>query len=359
MECPAHISVVSVNKRMGLFQARRHRLVGACETIGEGVTRAPAFLAQQGPLEHALVRRSAGARIAKLVQYEVAVGLRLLVIEGNARAEREAQAIAYGRSASAAYAEVLGEIAADAQCDICYPADPQANIPDADGLAGYDGVAITGSALNLYDGGPQIAAQIELSRAIFAARTPCFGSCWGLQVAAAATGGDVMRNPKGREIGFARNIALNDAGAAHPLLAGRPAAFDAPCTHLDIVALPPSGAIALAGNAYSPMQAAEIHWAGGTFWGVQYHPEFSLADIAAILTRRVQRLQEEGIFAAASDCEAYCAALRALHVDPARADLAWRLGLDAQTIEASARRTELHNFIERFVRPEKSRRGRA
>lgn len=287
------------------------------------------------------------------------MSLRLLVVEGNARAEREAQRLAYGHAASEAYAQVLNEVAGDAACEICFPADAGANIPDADGLAGYDGVFITGSALNLYRGGPQIAPQIELSRAIFASRIPCFGSCWGLQVACAATGGEVMPNPAGREIGIARNIALNSAGAAHPMLRGRPAAYDALCTHLDVVVLPAADALCLAGNPASPIQAAEIRFAGGIFWGVQYHPEYNLRDVAALLLRRLEMLRSEGFFASADDCAAYCADLRALDAAPNRADLAWRLGLDAQVLLPTLRRIEMSNFIEEMVRPNKSLRGRA
>ena len=287
------------------------------------------------------------------------MSLRLLVVEGNARGEREAQRVAYGHESSEAYAEVLRQIAPDAVCDVCFAADMGANLPDAGGLEGYDGVAITGSALNLYDGGAEIAAQIELTRAAFAARTPIFGSCWGLQVACAATGGQVLRNPLGREIGFARNIALTDAGRIHPLLTGRPAAFDAPCTHLDIVALPADDSLALAANSFSPVQAAEIRRDGGVFWGVQYHPEFTLADVAAIIERRKARLASEGFFATAEAASPYVAALRALDADPARRDLAWRLGLNDQVTQPRARRAELHNFIALLVRPEKSRRGRA
>ena len=287
------------------------------------------------------------------------MSLRLLVVEGNVREEREAQHAAYGHAASEAYCDVLRQIAPDSVCDVCFAADAGANIPDSAGLAGYDGVAITGSALNLYDGGAAIAAQVELARAVFAARTPLFGSCWGLQVACAATGGQVLANPLGREIGFARNIALTQAGRGHPLLAGRPAAFDAPCTHLDIVALPPEDCAALAANALSPIQAAEIRRDGGVFWGVQYHPEFSLADVAAIIDRRRARLTSEGFFAAEKDASCYVADLRALDADPARRDLAWRLGLDEQVTRAAARRIELQNFIALLVRPEKSRRGRA
>ena len=63
------------------------------------------------------------------------------------------------------YADLLRELLPGAVVDICYPADPGANLPIG-GLEGYDGVAITGSALNVYDGGPEIEPQIELAREV-------------------------------------------------------------------------------------------------------------------------------------------------------------------------------------------------
>ena len=257
------------------------------------------------------------------------------------------------------YAACLREIAPDARIDVCFPADPGANTPDGGGLESYDGVFITGSALNLYDGGPEISRQVDLARAIFAARTPFFGSCWGLQVACAAAGGLVTRSPKGREIGVARKIAPSPEGAVHPMLRGRPAAYDAPCTHLDIVVLPDSGALTLAGNGFSPVQAAEIRYEGGVFWGVQYHPEYSLTTLAAIIARRAERLATEGLVESLESCASYCADLRALDSEPGRADIAWRIGVDEDMTDAQRRRTELRNFLEAFVRPERSRRGRA
>ena len=121
-----------------------------------------------------------------------------------------------------------------------------ANLPNGRGLEEYDGIAITGSALSIYDGGEAVERQLDLTRAIYASKTPFFGSCWGLQLAAAASGGTVVKNPLGREIGIARNIAPTEAGRKHPLLAGRPGAFDAPCTHLDVVAVPPGETVVLA-----------------------------------------------------------------------------------------------------------------
>ena len=286
------------------------------------------------------------------------MALRLLVVEGNTREARDGHAQAYGRTSAQSYGDVLREIAPDAIYDICFPTDAGANLPDAGGLESYDGVALTGSALNIYDGGPEIARQIDLARAVFKSRTPFFGSCWGLQVACAATGGDVRLSPHGREAGIARNIAVNAAGAAHPLLAGRPAAFDAPCIHLDIVALPAEGATVLASNAHAPVQAAEIRHGGGTFWGVQYHPEFSLGEMAVIIRRRIPAFVKEGFFADAAQGERHCDEMTALHADPKRGDIAWRLGVQPEVIDPALRTTELRNWIAHFVRPERSRRGR-
>jgi GMP synthase (glutamine-hydrolysing) len=283
--------------------------------------------------------------------------LHLLVIEGNVRAARETYRAALGKTAGESYAAVLQQIAPDASVDICFPADEGANLPDAAGLESYDGVAITGSSLNLYNGGPEITRQIELARAAFASRTPFFGSCWGLQVASAAAGGEVVRNPRGREIGFARNILPTDAGRAHELLRGRGGAYDAPCSHLDIVIAPPGAGI-LAQNAMSAVQAAEIRWDGGTFWGVQYHPEYSFREIAAILDGRPDTLVREGFFVDAPGAHAYVEDLLALDADPGRREIAWRLGLGDDVLDPLRRRAELINFVEAWVRPAKSARGR-
>lgn len=287
------------------------------------------------------------------------MGLRLLVVEGNLRDARAAYKAGWGKTPSESYAQVLAEIAPDAACDLCFPADPGANLPDAGGLAGYDGIVLTGSALNIYDGHPGTRAQIDFARAVFRSGTPFFGSCWGLQVASAAAGGEVARNARGREAGIARALVATEAGRAHPLLAGRGASWDAPCHHLDVVAVPPPGATVLAANANSAVQAAEIAHDGGVFWGVQYHPEFSLGEVAAVLRRAAPGMIAEGFFADAGAATRYCDALATLDRDAARADLAFQLGVAAEILDARARTTEIRNFLESYVRPAKSRRGRA
>jgi GMP synthase (glutamine-hydrolysing) len=287
------------------------------------------------------------------------MALRFLVVEGNRRAERETHRRSFGTAYSENYAAAVQRHAPDAAIEVAYPADEGANLPDRDGLAGYDGVFLTGSALNLYDMTPEVTRQIDLMRAVYASGTPAFGSCWGVQVGAAAAGGSVARNPAGREIGFARRITATETGRAHAMLAGRPVSYDAPAVHLDIVESVPEGTTILAANRLAGVQAAEIRHGGGVFWGVQYHPEFSLAELAAILARYAERLVEEGFCADLDAAHAYVADIRALHDDPGRADLAWRHGLDAEVLDPDRRTREIANFIEALVIPAKAARGRA
>jgi GMP synthase (glutamine-hydrolysing) len=283
---------------------------------------------------------------------------RLLVVEGNTADLRAKQVAAGGAIMSDGYADLLRTLLPGAVVDICYPADPGANLPIG-GLESYDGVAITGSALNVYDGGPEIDRQIELAREVMRARTPLFGSCWGLQVVTVAAGGVVRANPRGRELGVARRIALTPAGRDHPMYSGKAAVFDAVTVHLDEVETLAPGTTVLATNSVSDVQAAEIRHDGATAWAVQYHPEFSLADMAAIMRRYGARLIKEGFFADEATRDAYIADLESLDRKPDNKPLAWRYALDDTVLDARIRTTELANWIRHQVLPARARRGRA
>jgi GMP synthase (glutamine-hydrolysing) len=284
--------------------------------------------------------------------------LRFLIVDGNVSAIRETHIRNFGMTPGAAYAEALQDIAPGAVHDIVLPADEGANLPAGEGLEGYDAVFLTGSALNLYDMTPDITRQIDLMRSIYASGTPCFGSCWGIQVGAAAAGGSVRKNPRGREIGIARAITKTPAGTDHAMLAGRPSIFDVPCTHLDEVETLPQGATLLASNSVSEVQAVEIKVNGSTFWGVQYHPEFSLTELVSIMRRRREALVREGFFVDAASADAHMDDLVAIDADRSRKDIAWRLGLGEEVLDDARRKTELRNFVERLVIPAKAARGR-
>jgi GMP synthase (glutamine-hydrolysing) len=213
---------------------------------------------------------------------------------------------------------------------------------------------MTGSALNVYNGGAPVTRQIELAQAVFAAGVPFFGSCWGLQVAVTAAGGEVRANPRGREFGFARRILLNAAGQTHRLFAGKPATFEAPTVHRDEIASLPAGAVALATNDMG-LQAAAFTHGRGTFWGVQYHPEYDYLDIAAAAERYGTTLVREGMFRDEAAVAAFAAELRALQTLPSEAALLWKHGLGPAMQNESLRLLEISNWLQAQVRPRATR----
>src|SRR6266849_7303204 len=101
---------------------------------------------------------------------------RLLVAEGNASAGRRRIAESAGATPAESYADVLRAIAQDAKVDICMLADEGATVPAP--LDSYDGVAITGSSLNIYQREAASLRQIDFVREVFARAIPMFGSCW-------------------------------------------------------------------------------------------------------------------------------------------------------------------------------------
>jgi GMP synthase (glutamine-hydrolysing) len=272
---------------------------------------------------------------------------RILIIDGNVAEIRARQIAALGYDSGTGYARVLHRIDPSLHVDIVAAADGAA-LPAGAGLASYDGVTMTGSALNVYNGGAPVTRQIELTKAVFDAGVPFFGSCWGLQVAVTAAGGEVRANPRGREFGFARRILQSDAGRAHALFAGKPAAFEAPTIHRDEIASLPAGATLLASNDFGVQAAAFTH-GRGTAWGVQYHPEYDYRDIAAAAERYGQTLVAEGMFEDTAALAAFAADLRALQADPADAPLLWKHGLGPAMRDAGLRLLEIRNWLQTQV----------
>lgn len=283
---------------------------------------------------------------------------RFLVIEGNSPQTMAQHVAAGGTVASQGYAALLRELLPGAEVDICYPGDPAAALPAGAALEGYDGVAITGSGLHIYNGGPEVTRQIDLVRATLATGTPLFGSCWGLQVITVAAGGQVRRNPKGREIGFGRGIRLTEAGRKHPMYIGKVEVFNAPTVHLDEVETVAPGTTVLAANAVSSVQSAEIRTNGSVAWAVQYHPEYPLRELAAIVRRIGTGLIAEGFFADAAEVQTFAQDLDALDRDPACKRLSWRHGVSSNVLDKKLRTSEIANWIEFQVLPARVKRGR-
>lgn len=274
--------------------------------------------------------------------------MKVLIVEGNTPETTAAIVQSGGRRQSECFERLLREHS-DLNTETVYPADCTTSLPNDRQLAECDGIVWTGSALNLYDLTPSVTRQVELARRAMLGGSFLYGSCWGLQVAAAACGGRVLPNPLGREFGVARDITPTEAGRRHPLLQGRPGVFDALALHRDIIeALPEPAMTILAANDFSPIQAAELRLGPGTFWAVQYHPEYSFSDVASGCRRYAPGLVEERRFPDLAAVRA-AAALYTLvdEPDPARSgEAARQLEISAELRHEAFRTLEIRNWVE-------------
>lgn len=280
--------------------------------------------------------------------------MKYLIIDGYTKAARE-ELVAGGASVAAdLYAGMLSRwTPGGAECDQLFPSDPGLRLPGPEDLRQYDGVTWTGCSLSCNDGSAEVENQIALQRSIFASGVPCFGSCWAVQIAAVAAGGRVVANPRGREMGISRKISLTAAGQGHPLHQGRRSPFDAFTSHDDEITHLPPGAVTLSGNFFTIVQSLCVSHGPGVFWGVQYHPEYDLHEMARLTFCRIEKLCKRGFFRSHDDALAYISDLEALHEDPSRKDLAWKLGIDDDVMDATIRCTEVRNWIHHLVIPNK------
>jgi len=277
--------------------------------------------------------------------------VRLLLMEGGS-APLRARAQSLGQETSGEiYARALRAEWPDITIDTFFGADEGATPPHP--LDRYDGFVISGSALHAYEEVPEVTRQIEWVCRVGETGMPMLGSCWGLQIASVAAGGEVARNPARAEMGVARKIVPTGAGAMHPLMAGRIGAFDAPCIHYDDVVRLPQGSVLLATNAHCPVQAALIPVGRSRCFGLQYHPEFDLPHLAAIFEGYADTLGQ--FFETRESLAAHAEDLRRAAQAAPDSPLAWRLGLDADILDDRVRRTELRNWLEAIY----SKRGAA
>lgn len=271
--------------------------------------------------------------------------MKILVAGSETLDEQEARRQGAGASSAESYAQTLRALRPGAAIEIvsCVEDETEPNIWD---LARHDAVIFPGSPLQMQDATPEARRAARFMEGVFEAGVPAFGSCAGLQIAAVAAGGTCRPRQPRMEAAFARRITATEAGRRHPLLAGRPAAWDAPAMHSsEIVDLPP-GAIVLAATRTTPVQAIEIRRGNGIFWGVQYHPELALREIAASLRRQAGDLVDEGLADSEAAVATYAGFIDALDQDPGRRDLAWQLGLDEEVLVADRRMAEIRNFLD-------------
>jgi GMP synthase-like glutamine amidotransferase len=147
--------------------------------------------------------------------------------------------------------------------------DAGAQLPDD--LSAHAGLVVMGGAMGAFDDdvAPYLPGVRQMLRDAVAAEVPTLGVCLGHQLLAAASGGQVRRNPDGPEIG-AQLIAKRSAASRDPLFASLPITPDVLQWHYDEVSVLPPGAIQLATSPACEQQAFRV---GRLAWGIQFHIE--------------------------------------------------------------------------------------
>jgi len=277
---------------------------------------------------------------------------RILIIDGYPKDDRTNLAGCGMSTAGDLYAAMLGKICPEARFETVYPSDPDATFADGVGIGDFDGVAWTGCSLTIHDASDQrVQRHIELARTAYRAGVPQYGTCWGIQIAAVAAGGTVAANPHGREMGIARKITLSQTGRGHPLYRDKPTTFDGYVSHFDEVTHLPPGAEVLAGNAFTRVQALGVQHEKGTFWGLQYHPEYDLYQMARLMFCRRAALTKEGFFTDEANALEVVEKFERLHKNPSDIALAWQLGVEPDLLLETMRQAEPRNWLEQLVLP--------
>ena len=158
---------------------------------------------------------------------------------------------------------------------------------DAPSPRTVDAIVITGSAANVPTREAWILRTEAWLREVVAVGTPVFGICFGHQLLAQALGGEVQKNPRGREIGTIAVERTDD----DPIFDGLPQSFTANVTHIDTVVRLPPGAVGL---ARSPLEDYHAIRFTPTCYGVQFHPEIDAEVMRGYVETRREILAAEG-----------------------------------------------------------------
>ena len=269
--------------------------------------------------------------------------LRLLVVDSETADQKNERRKASGAASYETYATTLRKIDPDASIGTICCVESEDTSPD---FSNIDGVLFAGSPIQMHKQTDETRLAAAFMTRVFAAGTPAFGSCAGLQIAAVAAGGRCKPREAGMQVGFARDIVPTAEGRDHPLFHGRPQVWAAPAMHSSVVDHLPPGAIRLARSKATPTEAAEIRSGNGVFWGVQYHPELDLSEIAASIRRQSKDVLEQGLAESEEAVEAYARMLEGLDQNPDRQDLAWQIGVDEEVTSSARRQVELVNFLQ-------------
>ena len=153
------------------------------------------------------------------------------------------------------------------------------------------GVVVTGSAAMVTDAAPWSTRTANWLHDVVAAETPLFAVCYGHQLLATAFGGEVGRNPRGREIGSI-TVERSPAADSDPMFGRLESRFAAFAIHAEAVLRLPHGARRL---AFSVMDENQAYAIGHRTWAVQFHPELTVAIMRESVESRAEMLRSEGL----------------------------------------------------------------
>ncbi len=131
-----------------------------------------------------------------------------------------------------------------------------------------DAYVISGSRFSVYDPDPWIQRLEDYVRALFAARKPTVGICFGHKMRARALGGVTEKARQGWGIGKHLTNVIAPRQWMHPAAA----TYGVFVSHQDQVTRLPPGAERLAANAHCPNSMFVVD---DIFLGIQGHPEFT------------------------------------------------------------------------------------
>ena len=118
---------------------------------------------------------------------------------------------------------------------------------------------------------PGLLPELDLNGRELEVGRPLLGVCLGAQLVARAAGGRVVRAAE-KEVGW-RELELNQAGLADPVLSSLPPRLEAFQWHHYTWELPAATELARGGGL------SQAYRLGESAWGVQFHPEVTAAQI--------------------------------------------------------------------------------
>jgi GMP synthase (glutamine-hydrolysing) len=142
-------------------------------------------------------------------------------------------------------------------------------------LDAYEAVFVFGGHMNVDQEveHPWLPAEVEVVQGLLAREVPVLGVCLGGQLLAKAAGAHVGPSPE-LEAGFVR-VELTAAAAVDPIFGPLPSAFEVFEAH-EYAFHVPDGGVELARSSVCS-QAFRL---GGHAWGIQFHPEVRVEQVA-------------------------------------------------------------------------------